>query len=102
MATTRSSTPSKADQSESKAEVVSTDADAVDSNATVAEEKPAAEKPSSDSPSGTRYLNVTNSFVVYDKIGHGVAGGEWVEISGLDTVGKRARARGYILPQSAL
>lgn len=99
---TRSTTPTKADQSESKAEVVSTDADAVDPNATVTEEKPAAEKPSDDSPSGTRYLNVTNGFIVYDKIGHGVAGGDWVEISGLDAVGKRARSRGYILPQSAL
>lgn len=50
----------------------------------------------------TRYLNTTGSPVVYDTEGHSVDAASWIELSGLDVVGKHARSQGYLMPQSAL
>lgn len=64
-------------------------------------EKPAA-RSSAKSGSGTRYLNTTNSPLVYDKDGHQVDAHSWTEEITLDAIGKAARKAGHLLPESAV
>jgi hypothetical protein len=87
-----------------KADVTAPDADAKSTTdtRTTAASGSGSESGGDQKKSGTRYLNTTNGPVVYDAEGHSVDGGAWIELSGLDAVGRAARQHGHLMPQSAL
>lgn len=86
------------------------DVAAPDTAAAAVEPDPAEKAPTGDGDqaddkprsSGTRYLNVSGSVLVYDHDGHSVGAGEWTPEVSLDAVGQAARRRDFLLPVSAL
>jgi hypothetical protein len=74
-------------------------------SAKAAEDKPAEEKraePKTATASGTAYLNTSGGPLVFDKLGHQVAAGEWTPEVNLDKIGQAARRAGHLQPRSAL
>ena len=63
-------------------------------------EKAPAEKDSGNT--GTKYLNTTNTPLIYDGKGHQVDAHAWTPAITLDTIGRSARKAGLLLPASAL
>lgn len=97
-------TPRKADETAEAAEVTAPAADAKPADAKPAEAAPAPSKAAAktEEPSGTGYLNVSGGPLRYDTVGHQVANGQWITVTSLDEIGRRARQRGFLLPRSAL
>jgi hypothetical protein len=79
-----------------------TSSDASKEDAAPEAKKESASSSSSSSNSGTEYLNTTSGWLVYDKDGHGIAGGEWTPAVNLDAVGKALRAANHLMPRSAI
>lgn len=78
-----------------------TDAEA--STADEPDRAPADEpEPEREQESGTRYLNITRSPLVYDRDGRQVGGGEWTPPVNLDAIGQAQRRLNHLLPPSAL
>lgn len=63
---------------------------------------PAKDDDGGSRSSGTSYLNVSGSVLVYDREGHSVGIGEWTPEVSLDAIGQAARRRDYLLPISAI
>lgn len=59
-------------------------------------------KSSESSSSGTAYLNVSGTPLVYDNEGHQVDAGTWTPEINLDKVGRALRKGGLLLPRSEL
>lgn len=93
----RSSVPRPTDDDDGKAAAQA----AAGTESTPAEPAPEPESAKAEE-SGTRYLNVTNGPLVYDRDGHQVGGGEWTPPVNLDAIGQRQRRLDHLLPPSAM